>query len=186
MALRVLGICGSLRQKSYNMAALKAAGEVMPADMTLEIANYADVPLYSQDIQDKGFPEPVMRLNRQIAEADALLIASPEYNYSVSGVLKNAIDWLSRVQPQPFRFKPVAIISATGGPLGGARNQYELRKILGGLDAMLLGKPEIFIGMAQTKFDAEFKLADEATRKILGDQMKALADFTAKVKKGFA
>ena len=112
MALRILGICGSLRQKSYNMAALKVAGELMPADMALTVTGYADVPLYNQDVQDKGFPESVQRLNKEIIEADGLLIASPEYNYSVAGVLKNAIDWLSRLQPQPFRNKPIAIISA--------------------------------------------------------------------------
>ena len=187
MAFRVLGICGSLRAKSYNMAALKAAGELMPADLSLTITQYADIPLYNQDIQDKGFPEPVMRLNKEVLDADAILIASPEYNYSVSGVLKNALDWLSRIQPaQPFKNKPVAIISATGGPLGGARNQYELRKILGCFEALVLSRPEIFIGMEQTKFDAELKLTDEPTRKILGDQMKAFADHITKVKKGFA
>ena len=187
MAFRVLGICGSLRAKSYNMAALKAAGDLMPADLSLTITQYADIPLYNQDVQDKGFPEPVMRLNREILDADAILIASPEYNYSVSGVLKNALDWLSRIQPaQPFKNKPVAIISATGGPLGGARNQYELRKILGCFEAHVLARPEIFIGMEQTKFDAELKLTDEPTRKILGDQMKAFVDHITKVKKGFA
>ena len=187
MAFRVLGICGSLRAKSYNMAALKAAGELMPADLSLTITQYADIPLYNQDIQDKGFPEPVMRLNKEVLDADAILIASPEYNYSVSGVLKNALDWLSRIQPaQPFKNKPVAILSATGGPLGGARNQYELRKILGCFEAHVLARPEIFIGMEQTKFDANLKLTDEPTRKILGDQMKAFADHITKVKKGFA
>lgn len=187
MAFRVLGICGSLRSKSYNMGALKAAGDLMPADLSLTITQYADIPLYNQDVQDKGFPEPVMRLNREILDADAILIASPEYNYSVSGVLKNALDWLSRIQPaQPFKNKPVAIISATGGPLGGARNQYELRKILGCFEAHVLARPEIFIGMEQTKFDAELKLTDEPTRKILGDQMKAFVDHITKVKKGFA
>lgn len=187
MAFCVLGICGSLRAKSYNMAALKAAGDLMPADLSLTITQYADIPLYNQDVQDKGFPEPVMRLNREILDADAILIASPEYNYSVSGVLKNALDWLSRIQPaQPFKNKPVAIISATGGPLGGARNQYELRKILGCFEAHVLARPEIFIGMEQTKFDAELKLTDEPTRKILGDQMKAFVDHITKVKKGFA
>ncbi len=187
MAFRVLGICGSLREKSYNMAALKAAGEFMPADLSLTITQFADIPLYNQDVQDKGFPAPVMRLNKEVLEADAILIASPEYNYSVSGVLKNALDWLSRIQPaQPFKNKPVAIISATGGPLGGARNQYELRKILGCFEAHVLARPEIFIGMEQTKFDAELKLTDEPTRKILGDQMKAFADHITKVKKGFA
>ena len=126
-SINVLGICGSLRAKSFNRSALLAAAELMPAGMQMTVADYADVPLFNQDVQDKGFPEAVMRLAQQIREADALLIASPEYNFSISGVLKNAIDWLSRVPAPPFKDKPVAILSATMGPLGGARQQYELR-----------------------------------------------------------
>ncbi len=167
----VLGICGSLRAKSFNRSALVAASELMPAGMRLTIADYSEVPLFNQDVQDRGMPEAVTRLAQQVREADALLFASPEYNFSISGVLKNAIDWLSRVPAQPFKDKPVAILSATMGPLGGGRHQYELRKVLGGLDALVLVKPEVFIGMAQTKFDAEGTLADAATRKALTDQM---------------
>jgi chromate reductase len=122
-----------------------------------------------------------MRLAQQIREADALLIASPEYNFSISGVLKNAIDWLSRVPAPPFKDKPVAILSATMGPLGGARQQYDLRKVLGSQDALVLVKPEVFIGQAQTKFDAEGKLTDAATRKAVTDQMLALERWIARV-----
>lgn len=186
MTFKILGICGSLRQKSYNMAALRTAGELMPDGMSLQITRFDDVPLYNQDIQDKGWPEPVQRLNREILAADGILIASPEYNYSVSGTLKNVLDWLSRLQPNPFTYKPVALLSATAGPLGGARNQYELRKMLGGFNALTLNRPEIFIGMAQTKFNADLKLTDEATRKIMGDQMTAFHDWITRVKKGFA
>jgi chromate reductase len=153
----------------------------MPAGMQLTVADYADVPLFNQDVQDKGIPEAVMRLAQQIREADALLIASPEYNFSISGVLKNAIDWLSRVPAPPFKDKPVAILSATMGPLGGARQQYDLRKVLGSQDALVLVKPEVFIGQAQTKFDAEGKLTDAATRKAVTDQMLALERWIARV-----
>ena len=180
-SINVLGICGSLRAKSFNRSALLAAAELMPAGMQLTVADYADVPLFNQDVQDKGFPEAVMRLAQQIREADALLIASPEYNFSISGVLKNAIDWLSRVPAPPFKDKPVAILSATMGPLGGARQQYELRKVLGSQDALVLVKPEVFIGQAQTKFDAEGKLTDAATRKAVTDQMLALERWIARV-----
>lgn len=186
MTFKILGICGSLREKSCNMAALRTAGELMPAGMSLQVARIGDVPLYNQDIQDKGWPEPVQRLNREILESDGILIASPEYNYSVSGILKNTVDWLSRQQPNPFTHKPVAILSATSGPLGGARNQYELRKMLGGFNALTLNRPEIFIGMAQTKFDADLKLVDEPTRKIMTDQMVAFHDWITRMKKGFA
>ena len=180
-SINVLGICGSLRAKSFNRSALLAAAELMPAGMQLTVADYVDVPLFNQDVQDKGFPEAVMRLAQQIREADALLIASPEYNFSISGVLKNAIDWLSRVPAPPFKDKPVAILSATMGPLGGARQQYELRKVLGSQDALVLVKPEVFIGQAQTKFDAEGKLTDAATRKAVTDQMLALERWIARV-----
>ncbi|MBP6851281.1 MAG: NAD(P)H-dependent oxidoreductase, partial [Rhodoferax sp.] len=104
-----------------------------------------------------------------------------EYNFSISGVLKNAIDWLSRVPAPPFKDKPVAILSATMGPLGGGRHQYELRKVLGSQDALVLVKPEVFINAAHTKFDAEGKLTDEPTRKILADQMVALQRWIGRV-----
>ncbi|MDB5964894.1 MAG: NAD(P)H-dependent oxidoreductase [Polaromonas sp.] len=171
---KILGISGSLRAKSYNHLALKAAAGLMPEGMVLEIADYAGIPLYNQDDQSPATLAAVERLRAQVAGADALLIASPEYNYSVSGVLKNAIDWLSRTTPQPFKEKPVALMSATQGPVGGARNQYELRKILGCLEAFVLNKPEVFIGMCQNRFDEQGELTDAASRKFVGDQMVAL------------
>ena len=180
---KILGISGSLRARSYNHMALEAAARLMPEGMTLAAAQYADIPLYNQDDQSPATLRAVERLRAQIASADALLIASPEYNFSVSGVLKNAIDWLSRTSPQPFREKPVAILSATQGPLGGARNQYELRRVLGGLEAFLLNKPEIFIGMCQNKFDGQGQLTDAATIKMMGDQMLALQAWIQRLEK---
>ena len=180
-SINVLGICGSLRAKSFNRSALLAAAELMPAGMQLTVADYAEVPLFNQDVQDQGIPAAVTRLADAIRAADAVLIASPEYNFSVSGVLKNAIDWVSRVAAPPFKDKPVAILSATMGPLGGGRHQYELRKILGSQDALVLVKPEIFIGLAQTKFDADGKLADAATRKALEGQMQAFQHWVGRV-----
>ncbi len=178
---KVLGICGSLRKKSYNRSALLAAAEVMPASMQLTIANYDAVPLYNQDVQDAGIPEAVTRLAEEIRAADALLIASPEYNFSISGVLKNAIDWMTKVPVQPFKDKPVALMSATAGPVGGARHQYEVRKILGGLDALVLTRPEVFINLCQSKFDAEGRLVDAAARKAVADQMLAFERWIARV-----
>ena len=169
----VLGICGSLRAKSCNAYALAAAAELMPPGMTLRIASIAELPLYNQDVQDAGMPQSVTRLRDAIAQADALLIASPEYNFSVTGALKNAVDWLSRTGPQPFKDKPVAILSATAGPLGGARCQYDLRRILGCLEAQVLLRPEVFIGLCQSKFDDAGCLIDAPTRKFIGDQMVA-------------
>ena len=165
--LKVLGICGSLRKASYNMAALRACSELLPAGMTLRITTIADIPMFNQDVYDAGLPEPAKRFRAEVAVADALLIASPEYNFSLSGALKNAIDWGSRAPNQVFLEKPLAIFSATGGPLGGARVQYDLRRMLGQLVAHVQPKPEVFIGAAQTKFDAQGKLTDETTRKFL-------------------
>ena len=184
-SFQVLGVCGSLRQKSYNMIALKTAGEVMPPGLSLRITSIAELPIYNFDIQEKGFPAPATKLREEILAADALLFASPEYNWSVGAPLKNAIDWMSRFQPQPFNNKPAALFSATGGPVGGARGQYDLRRILSGLGVHWLMKPEVFIGMSASKF-ADGKLTDETTRKFLTDQMVAFEDWIKRMKRAFS
>jgi chromate reductase len=180
--IKVLGICGSLRQASYNKAALRVAGEQLPADMTLEIAEIGDFPLYDADLQAKGFPAPVQRVADQIKAADGLLFVTPEYNFSVSGVLKNAIDWLSRLSPQPCDDKPVAIMGAAAGALGTGRAQYELRRICVFLNMHPLNKPEVFIGAAHTKFDAAGKLTDEPTREFIKQLMAALDVWVRRLK----
>jgi len=184
VTFKVLGICGSLRQKSFNLAALKAAGELMPAVLKLEITGIGDLPIYNADVQEKGFPAAAIRLRDEILAADALLFASPENNWTVSACLKNAIDWMSRFQPQPFQNKPAAVFSATGGPVGGARGQYDLRRMLSGLGVVWLARPEVFIGNAAGKF-AEGKLTDETTRKFLTEQMVAFEDWIKRMKRAF-
>ena len=179
----ILGLCGSLRAKSLNLSALKAVGEQMPAGMTLTIAAFDDMPMYNQDVQDKGWPPSVTRIRDQIAAADGLLIASPEYNWSVGAPLKNVIDWISRLKDQPFQNKPVAMISATGGPVGGVRGQLDLRRILTVLGGQVLVKPEVFIGNAASKFSPEGKLTDEVTRKFITDQMLSLQELIARTKR---
>lgn len=179
----ILGLCGSLRAKSFNLAALKAAGDVMPAGMTLTIATFDDMPIYNQDVQEKAWPASVLRVRDQVAAADAVIMASPEYNWSVGAPLKNVIDWLSRHKEQPFQNKPVAMVSATGGPVGGVRGQLDLRRILTILGAQVLVKPEVFIGSAASKFSPEGKLTDEVTRKFLTDQMVSLRDLIDKTKR---
>jgi chromate reductase len=183
---KIWGICGSLRQKSFNMAALKAAGELMPQGMTLFITHYEDLPMYNFDVQTKGFPPASDRLKVEILAADALLFASPEYNWTIGAPLKNVIDWMSRYQPVPFVGKPAAVISATTGPQGGSRGQYDLRRSLDGLGVLWLKKPEVFIGMANKKIDEDGKLNDEATRKFLTDQMLAFKDWIPRVKRAVA
>ena len=163
---------------SFNTAALRAAAELAPDGVNVVEAGIADIPLYNEDVRAAGFPPAVTRLQQAIASADAVLIATPEYNYSVPGVLKNAIDWVSRTDPQPFANKPVAIMGASPGALGTARAQYDLRKMFVYLDAHLLNKPEVMISAAHTRFDADGKLTDEATRKFLANLLTALRDWT--------
>jgi chromate reductase, NAD(P)H dehydrogenase (quinone) len=179
--ITVLGICGSLRKGSYNMAALRTAVEVRPPSMTIEIADISAIPLYNEDIRAQGFPLPVEKLRRQIREADALLFATPEYNYSMSGVLKNAIDWASRPPDQPFAGKPAAIMGAGAGMAGTAHAQGDLRRACVFLDIHPINKPEVRIGQAHTKFDAAGGLNDEATRGFIRDMLAALESWTRQI-----
>lgn len=181
--MKVLGISGSLRKASLNTAALKACAELMPAGMTLDIAEIGDLPLFNQDVFDAGMPEPVKRFRAAVAAADGVLIASPEYNFSVTPALKNAIDWASRPPNQSWQDKPVAIFSAAPGPLGGARVQYDLRRILGQLWAHVLPRPEVFIGVAPSKFDTQGKLTDETTRKFLSDLLLGFSQWIPRMQK---
>jgi chromate reductase len=167
--MQILAISGSLRKGSYNTAALRACNEFLPAGMTMRITSIADLPMFDQDVFDAGIPEPAKRLRAEIAQADGVLIASPEYNFSLSGALKNAIDWASRPPDQCWQDKPVAIFSCTQGPLGGARVQYDLRRILVQLWAHVLPRPEVFVGSAPSKFDAQGKITDDNTKKFLTD-----------------
>jgi chromate reductase len=180
--IKILGICGSLRQGSYNKAALRVATEVLPADMTIETCEIGDFPLYNADVQAKGWPAPVERVAAQIKAADGLLFVTPEYNFGISGALKNAIDWLSRLSPQPFDDKPVAIMGAAAGALGTGRAQYDLRRSCVFLNMHPLNKPEVFIGAAHTKFDAAGKLTDEPTRDFIKQLMAALDVWTRRLK----
>jgi chromate reductase, NAD(P)H dehydrogenase (quinone) len=183
--LKVLTICGSLRKKSFNHALMRALPDLAPANMSLSDAPpWETIPIYNADIQEAaGFPGPVNDLAEAIRAADAVIIVTPEYNWSIPGGLKNAIDWLSRMKDQPFKDKPVAIQSASQGPVGGARMQYHLRMALTFLNAFIFGTPEIFVGMAASKFDKDtLKLTDEPTRKVIGTQLEAFAKFIERVR----
>src|SRR6202049_3541596 len=163
----VLAICGSLRTGSYNRAALRTAIELKPPGMILETADIVSIPLYNEDLRALGFPPPVERLRAQIAAADALLFVTPEYNYSMSGVLKNAIDWASRPPDQPLAGKPAAVMGASRGAAGTARAQANLRQIGVFVDLKFVNKPEVMMGAAQDRFDAEGKLVHEPTREMI-------------------
>lgn len=181
----VLTICGSLRKGSYNRALMNALPALAPAGMSFsEAPPFRGFPLYDADLQNStGFPADVTAMADAIRAADGVIIISPEYNYTIPGALKNALDWVSRLKDQPFRDKPVAIQSATGGPLGGARMQYHLRQVLIFLNAFTFGTPEIFVGMAQTRFDENtLELKDETTRKFVAQQLAGFAAFIERVK----
>ena len=182
-AIRVLGVSGSLRKGSFNSAILRAAIELVPAGMTLETAEIRDIPLYDEDVRAEGLPPSVQRLRDQIKAADALLFATPEYNYSVSGVLKNAIDWASRPPSQPFAGKPFAVMGASSGMGGTMRAQYHLRQMAVFLDMHPVNKPECFVREAAKKIE-NGKLTDEATRKVIGDLLVALASWTRRLRSG--
>lgn len=174
--MHILGISGSLRKDSFNTAALRACSERLPAGVTMSLFDLAPIPLYDEDVRALGLPEPVQQLREQIRAADAMVIATPEYNYSFSGVLKNAIDWASRPPEQPFDGKPIALIGATPGGLGTSRAQYHLRQVFIYLNGRVLNRPEVFISAAPGKFDASGKLTDAATGDNLGKMLAALVE----------
>ena len=170
--LKVLGISGSLRKASYNTALLKACAKLMPAGMTMSgYVRLDDIPLFNQDVFDAGIPPQPKRFRDEVMAADGLLIALPEYNFSLTAALKNAIDWGSRPPNQVFQDKPIAIFSASQGPMGGARVQYDTRRILGQLWGHVLPRPEVFIGGVQSKVDAQGNITDEGTKKFLTELM---------------
>ncbi len=182
-AIKVLGICGSLRQASYNAAALRAAQDLAPAaGIKIETADISDLPLYNEDLRAQGFPAPVERLREQIRVADALLFVTPEYNYSIPGVLKNAIDWASRPPDQPFGGKPAAVMGASPSLFGSARAQYHLRQSMVYLDIHFLNKPEVMIAQAQERFDSQGRLTHEPTRELIAKLLAALTDWTRQLK----
>jgi chromate reductase len=187
--LNVLGIAGSLRRGSFNRMALYAAQQLAPPGVTIAefpAERLREIPPYDDDERLQGYPPPVAELREGIKAADALLIVTPEYNYGIPGVLKNAIDWASRPPEQPFLDKPVALMSASGGVLGGARAQYQLRLCFVFLDAKLLNRPEVFIGQAPQKFAADGTLTDEPTAAIIREMLAALAAWTLRLRAGEA
>lgn len=181
--LDILGLCGSLRAGSINRMALNLIGQSMPEGMTLEMVDLRGIPLFDGDVLAQGFPASVQALRERIRNSAGVVIATPEFNFSIPGVLKNALDWISRGDDQPFAFKPVAILSASPGPLGGARVQYDLRKVMLFMNAQVLAKPEVFIGAAAAKFAPDGSCTDEATRKIASEQMVAFQRWIAGVRR---
>jgi chromate reductase, NAD(P)H dehydrogenase (quinone) len=178
---RILGISGSLRRESYNSAALRAAAELAPEGATIEIFGLDGIPLFNQD-EERNPSARVMELKRRVREADALLFVTPEYNYSVPGVLKNAIDWASRPYgDNAWDGKPAAIMGASIGVIGTARAQYHLRQMFVFLNVFPVNQPEVMIGNAPQRFDAEGNLTDETTKEFIRQLLRNLVDLTQRI-----
>jgi chromate reductase len=178
---KLLGISGALRRASTNTGLLRALKEMAPAHITVEIATLHGVPLFDEDDEAaSGKPESVKALDARIRAADGIIIACPEYNFSVPGVLKNATDWLSR-GGSPFRWKRVGILGAGGGQfVGTARAQYHLRQNLQALQAITMPRPEVFVNHNEEKFDAEGNLTDAETRQHLAKWFESFIEWVEK------
>lgn len=177
--IELITLCGSIRKDSYNAALIRALPSLAPGDMNFtEGASVADIPIYDGDQERvSGMPAAIVLLANAIREADGIVIASPEYNYSIPGGLKNMLDWLSRVPDPPLVDKPVLIQSVSGGAFGGVRMQHHLRQVLVGLGARVFAKPEVTIGPASQRFDEGGILTDRQTREVVRAQVEAFGDF---------
>jgi chromate reductase, NAD(P)H dehydrogenase (quinone) len=179
--VRILGIAGSLRRGSYNRAALRAATQLVPQDAALEVFELDGIPGFNQD-EEQNPPAKVAELKQRVRNADAILIVTPEYNYSVPGVLKNAIDWASRPYgDSAWNGKPVAIMGASIGTIGTARAQYHLRQMFVFLNMFPINQPEVMIGNAAERFDPQGNLADEATKDHIRRLLQSLVQWTVRL-----
>jgi chromate reductase, NAD(P)H dehydrogenase (quinone) len=179
--IRILGISGSARKGSYNTALLRASQELVPPGATLEIFDVSGFPIYSQDLEAE-MPPDVKLFKQKVRDSDAVLFSTPEHNYSISALLKNAIEWGNRpAEDNSWDGKAAAIISATDGPSGGRRAQLHLRHIMVDLNMHPINSPQLFVARAQDKIDAEFKLTDEKTRETLGKLLAALVEWAGKI-----
>jgi chromate reductase, NAD(P)H dehydrogenase (quinone) len=175
---RVLGIPGSLRQASYNRGLIRAAQQVAPDGVEVSVFDLLPIPLFNEDVEAQGDPEPVRAFKEQIRAADALLIAAPEYNYSIPGVLKNAIDWASRPpNDSPLRHKPIALMGASPGGFGTVRSQIALRQVFLFTKSFVLPEPELYVSAAHEKFDRDGNL-DEQTRQRIRAVLEALVTWS--------
>jgi chromate reductase, NAD(P)H dehydrogenase (quinone) len=175
--MKIIAISGALRKASTNTGLLRALNDMVPVNVTVEIATLHGIPLYDGDEeQTHGKPEAVKALDAKIRDSDGVVIATPEYNFSIPGVLKNATDWLSR-GGSPFRWRRIAVIGAAAGPLGTGRSQYHLRQNLQGMEAIVMPKPEFFASVNEHKFDKDGDLTDAVTRKRLGAWFEAYITF---------
>jgi len=182
MALTILGIAGSLRKASLNRAVLRAAIELAPPDVTIDTFDLSPIPLYNGDIELDP-PAPVVELKARIRAAGAVLFSTPEYNFSIPGVLKNAIDWASRPYgDNAWQGKPVAIMGASPGALGTARCQYHLRQCFLNIDVIAVTRPEVMLGNAAARFDSTPNLTDPKSREMVARLLEALIALALKTR----
>ena len=175
-SIHVLAIPGSLREGSYNKGLLRAAQEEAPEAMTVEMFEIGEIPFFNQDVEDRGDPEPVRRLKEAIRQADAVLIATPEYQHGLPGVLKNALDWASRPPESPMNEKVVGMMGASPGPVGTARAHLQLRQTLTYNRSRMVARPEVLVAGADEKFDEDGRFTDEEGRKFIRRHLEALAE----------
>jgi len=182
--ITILGIAGSLRSQSYNRSALRAAQQLVPEGATLEIFELDGIPGFNQD-DEQNPPAKVVELKKRVRDADALLFVTPEYNYSVPGVLKNAIDWASRPYgDSAWDGKPAAIMGASIGNIATARAQYHLRQMFVFLNILAINRPEVMIGNAAERFDANGNLTDDATKDYINTLLQNLVEWTRRIQQG--
>ena len=181
--IRILGIAGSLRRNSYNRAALKAAQQLAPEDAVIDIFELDGIPPFSED-EERQPPAKVVEFKKRIREADAILFVTPEYNYSIPGVLKNAIDWASRPYgDSAWSGKPAAIMGASSGRFGTARAQYHLRQVFVFLNVLAINQPEVMISNAASEFDADGNFTNETTKKLIRQLLVNLTGWTRDLQK---
>jgi chromate reductase len=186
-SVNVLGFAGSLRKGSFNRMLLRAAASLAPPGMTIDAFELDAIPLYNGDVEAQGDPEPVAEWKDAIRRSDAILVVTPEYNYGVPGVLKNAIDWASRPPGKSvLTGKPAAIMGASPGGFGSGRAQLQLRQAFVFTQTHAVLQPEVLVARAHEKFDAEGRLTDEPTRKFVRQLLEALQAWTERLRHGHA
>jgi chromate reductase len=180
--LTILALSGSLRRQSINTALLRAAAGLLPGGASLTLHGLGEIPLYDDDLRQQGYPPAVEALRRAVAASDAVLIANPEYNRSFSGVLKNALDWVSRPPSPPLGGKAVAVVGVSPGALGTGVGHYQLKHVLTAMGAFVVPGAEVLIGQSAQKFDTEGRLTDEATQKFLAAHLEKLLDLARRLR----
>jgi chromate reductase len=181
-AVKLIGISGSLRKQSYNSAALRAISSILPENTKFSIADISRLPFYNSDVEQLGLPDMVGNLRAQVAAADAIIFAVPEYNFSLPGVLKNALEWLSRPPQPPANAKPCAVFGASVSPLGTARGQFHFRHVAVSLNMMMVCVPHVDIASAKNKFDTQGELADPASIESLRQLLEELKSLTLRLR----